>query len=615
MTLAEKADFEERLKALSDRPGVYLFRDDKGEILYVGKSVSLRNRVRSYFGSPHGHTTKTRELVARIADFEVILTDSELEALILEATLIKEHQPRYNIRLRDDKGYPYIKITLDEEWPRVLRARRIEQDDARYFGPFSSAGSVANTLRLLKKLFPYRSCDEKIDGKRERPCLDYHIGRCLAPCVDLASRQAYDDAIRQVILFLEGKGDQVVRMVQQQMEEAAEAFNYERAAFLRDQLHDLQQVLERQKIVSALGEDQDVIAFATGDGEACVQVFFIRRGRLIGSESFVLQGTEDEDPTRVMSSFVTQFYENAAQVPRTILLQHELEEWNVIEAWLRQKRGTKVTLRVPRRGEKRRLVEMVARNAAETMEQLRLKWLSEKQRQAGALAELRDALELAGLPRRIEGYDISTLQGKAAVGSMVVFLDGARRKGEYRRFRIRTVEGQDDYAMMGEVLRRRFRRASEVDEADEQTEGWGALPDLVLVDGGKGQVGVAREVLREAGLEEIPIVGLAKREEELHLPGRRTPLILPRDSVALYLLQRIRDEAHRFAITYHRSRRRRQSLTSRLDDVPGIGPRRRAALLRRFGNVQAIRQASVEELAAVPGMNRSVAQRLKKELQ
>ncbi|MGC8960130.1 MAG: excinuclease ABC subunit UvrC [Chloroflexia bacterium] len=608
--MAAPTELEERLRALPEHPGVYLFRDAAGKVLYVGKSVNLRERVRSYFGAPAGLAPKTRELVARIADFEVLLTDGELEALILENNLIKEHRPRYNIRLRDDKGYPFIKVTTNEEWPRVLKTRRLENDGARYFGPFSSAGSVDRTLRLLKKLFPYRGCEEKIDGRRKRPCLDYYIGRCLAPCVGYADPQEYARAIREVILFLEGRGEQIVRMVREEMEKAAEALNFERAAALRDQLQDLERVLEHQKVVSPRMEDEDVIALARDEGETCVQVFFIRRGRLIGNEPFFLQGTEEEDPIQVMTAFVAQFYGRAPQIPSVLLLQHPVAEPKVLAEWLRQKRGGTVRLLVPRRGEKRRLVEMVARNAVETLEQMRLKWLSERQRQAGALAELREVLGLPSLPRRIEGYDVSTLQGQAAVGSMVVFVDGAPRRSDYRRFRIRTVEGQDDPAMLGEVLRRRFRRAG---AEGKEGEGWGELPDLILVDGGPGQVGAAQEVLNEAGLE-VPLLGLAKKEEAVYRPGRPEPLLLPRNSVTLYLLQRLRDEAHRFALTYHRRERQKQGLHSTLEDLPGIGPRRQAALLKRFGSLAAIRAASEEELAAVPGIGRALARTLKERL-
>lgn len=610
MNVSTRPELEERLRALPEQPGVYLFKDAEGRILYVGKSVSLRNRVRSYFGSPRNLDAKTRELVARIADFDIIVTDNELEALILESTLIKEHKPRYNISLRDDKGYPFIKVTLNEEWPRVIKVRRVEDDGARYFGPYSSAGSVNRTLELLKKTFPYRSCDEPIDGRRKRPCLDYHIGRCLAPCVGLADRTAYMEAIRQVLLFLEGRGEQVVQQVRRRMEAAAAALEFERAALLRDQLRALEHVLERQKVVSALAGDSDAIAFAQDDGETCVQVFFIRRGRLIGNESFVLQGTAQASPQEIMTSFVTQFYQTAAQVPPTILLQHEILDRPVIEEWLQRRRGGKVVLRVPRRGEKRQLVDLVARNAGEALKQLRLKWLSERQRQAGALAELRELLGLPAIPRRIEGFDISTLQGQAAVGSMVVFVDGAPKRSAYRRFQIRTVAGQDDYAMLEEVLRRRFRHAPQGEEPDEAWE----LPDLVLVDGGRGQVNVAARVLEEVGLGHVPLLGLAKKEETLHWAARPEPILLPRDSMALYLLQRVRDEAHRFAITYHRARRQKEAVSSRLEEIPGIGPRRRAALLRHFGSLEAIRRATIEELAAVSGMNRSVAERLKEHL-
>ncbi|MBN1485918.1 MAG: excinuclease ABC subunit UvrC [Chloroflexia bacterium] len=605
--MSTRPEFEERLKALPDHPGVYIYKDQKGDILYVGKSVSLRQRVRSYFQSSEGLSQKTRELVTCIADFEVILTDNELEALVLENSLIKEHRPRYNIRLRDDKTYPFIKVTLNEQWPRVLKTRRVEDDGARYFGPFSDAGAVKRTLRLLDRLFPYCSRGRVVNGKQERPCLNYYIGRCLGACAGRADPDEYMESIQQVILFLEGKGDHVTQRLREQMNQAAEALEFERAARLRDQLHDIQQVLERQKVVLAQESDEDVIAFARDDGNACVQVFFIRRGRLIGSEHFLMQGAEEEKETRVMASFLTQFYENATLVPGTILLQHEIEEWGVIEEWLRRKRGSRVTLRVPRRGQKRQLMEMVARNAVQTLEQLRLKWLSDQQRQAGALAELRDALDLTGLPRRIEGYDISTLQGTAPVGSMVVFEDGVPQSGKYRRFRIQSVTGQDDYAMLAEVLGRRFRRAAEEEGVGGE---WGSLPDLVLIDGGKGQVGAARKVLQEAGLE-IPMIGLAKREEEIFIPGRPHPLCLPRDSIGLHLLQQVRDEAHRFAISYHRQRRRKKGLRSQIEDVPGIGPRRRKSLLKHFGSIAAMRQASVEELAAVPGMNKRVAEQLK----
>ncbi len=603
-------EFEERLRALPDHPGVYIFRDAQGTVLYVGKSVCLHDRVRSYFASPQTLDHKTRELVARIVDFQVILTDNELEALVLENNLIKQHRPRYNIRLRDDKSYPFIKVTTNEAWPRVLKTRRLEEDGARYFGPFSSAGSVDRTLKLLKKIFPYCAPPRPIDGKQKRPCFYYYINRCLGACAGLADREQYQAVIRQVILFLEGKGDEVVRHLQRQMEEAAANMQFERAAALRDQVRDLAHILERQKVVSAQMDDEDVIAFARDGGEALVQVFFIRRGRLIGSESFALQGTEEATESQVMSSFVTQFYESAPQVPRTLLLQHEIEEWAVIEEWLRQKRRDKVAIRVPRRGEKRQLVELVAKNACETLEQMRLKWLSEKQRQAGAMAELREALGLPAIPRRIEGYDISTTQGQETVGSMVVFEDGAPKRSDYRRFRIRTVQGQDDFAALAEVLRRRFHRARA--EGEEQ-RGWENLPDLVLVDGGAGQVSAAQAVLAEAGLA-IPLIGLAKKEEVIHRPGAAEPLVLPRDSVALYMLQRLRDEAHRFAITYHRGRREKAGLRSRLDEIPGIGPRRKAILLKKFGSVPGIREASEEEIAAVPGIGRALAREIKERL-
>jgi excinuclease ABC subunit C len=614
--IMEQAQLKERLSSLPAKPGVYLMKDAADRIIYVGKAIHLRNRLRSYFHSSSGQTLKVRRLVEHIGDFEFIVTGSELEALILECNLIKKHRPRYNVRLKDDKRYPYIKISLQDHFPRIYTVRRMQNDGAQYFGPYTSSKAVRQTMELLRKLFPYLTCKREITGLDKRPCLYYHIGRCAGPCIGAISKEEYRVLIEQVVLFLEGRQERIVSDLQREMERAALELNFERAAALRDQIQALQIVIENQKIVFAAGSEQDVIAFARDDGQACVQTFFVRAGKLIGREYFVLTGTQDEDSREIMTSFVKQFYDKAAHIPSTILLQHNIDEAMVIEGWLRKKRGTKVTIRVPRRGKGRQLVKMVAENAVETLAQLRVEWAAEQARQVTALDELQKYLNLEQAPTRIECYDISNIQGKSATGSMVVFVKGVPRKSDYRRFRIKTVDGADDYAMLQEVLSRRFKRVASESQrgAARGQEGWGILPDLLIVDGGKGQLNAAREVMVELGVDHIPAIGLAKQREEVIMAGRRRPTLLPRDSEGLYLLQRVRDEAHRFAIQYHRRLRQRKGLTSALDEIPGIGPKRRQALLKHFGSLQAIGEASVEELAAVVGMNRAVAERVKEHL-
>ncbi len=610
----EQPHIKERLSSLPAKPGVYLMKDAAGKVIYVGKAIRLRDRVRSYFHAAGGQTRKVRRLVQHLTGFEFIVTGSELEALILECNLIKKYRPRYNVRLKDDKRYPYIKITLQEDFPRIYTVRRMENDGARYFGPYTSSKAVRQTMELLRKLFPYLTCKREITGQDKRACLYYHIGRCAGPCIGAVSPEEYRALIEQIILFLEGKQERIVSRLQRDMEEAAQALSFERAAALRDQIHALQQVIEKQKVVLAARSDQDVIAFAREDGQACVQIFFIRGGKLIGREYFVLTGTQDVESPEIMTSFVKQFYDKAAYVPSNILLQHNIDEALVIEGWLRRKRGTKVTIRVPRRGKGRQLVQMVAENALETLAQLQAEWAAEQARQVTALDELQTHLDLAQAPTRIECYDISNIQGKSATGSMVVFVKGVPRKSDYRRFRIKRVEGADDYAMLQEVLSRRFKRVASEQQRGIDEEGWGILPDLLIVDGGKGQLNAALKVMAELGVDHIPAIGLAKQQEEVFVPGRSKPILLPRDSEALYLLQRVRDEAHRFAITYHRRLRQGKGLTSALDNVPGIGPKRRQALLRHFGSVEAIREAPVEELVTVKGMTREVAERVKEQL-
>jgi excinuclease ABC subunit C len=608
---------QEKLDALPTKPGVYLMKDAKGGILYVGKAVNLRARVRSYYHASAGHSPKIQRLVAGIDDIDFIVTASELEALILESNLIKRHKPKYNVRLKDDKRYPYIKVTWQEDFPRVLIVRRMERDGARYYGPFTAAWAVQQTLHTLRRVFPYLTCNRNITGQDERACLYLDIGLCLGPCVGATGKEEYREMIDGLCRFLEGKADEIVASLESKMQAAAERWDFEQAALYRDQLDAIRRVIERQKIVSAAMADQDVVAFARADGDACVQVFFIRHGRLIGREYFVLDGAAEESDIGVVTSFVKQFYDEAAYVPPEILLPHEIDEALVIQEWLRSRRGNKVVLKVPRRGHKRDLVEMATENATETLSHLRAQWLIDEGKQARALAELQEHLDLEQPPNRIEGYDISTTQGVATTGSLVVFVKGVPRKSDYRRFRIRTVEGTDDYASMREMLRRRFRRITEPEARAEQSPGgkestWRLLPDLLVVDGGKGQLNVALEVLDEFGLrDQVPTVGLAKQEEEIFVAGQSEPVRLSRTSEGLYLMQRVRDEAHRFAVTYHRKVRGKQTIISQLDGVPGIGPKRRSALLKHFGSIDAIRAASVDELAAVPGMTRKAAEQLK----
>ena len=618
-----------RLKSVPADSGVYIFKDASAQILYVGKAANLRNRVRSYFGSRFGLTPKIRRMVEHAADFEFFITYSESEALILENTLIKRHRPPYNTRLRDDKTYPYIKIDLKEEFPLVSFTRRVQEDGAHYFGPFASAYSVRRTLDLLKKLFPYRSCTKVITGADARPCLEYFIHRCVAPCVGYASREEYRAVIDQVLLFLQGHTEAVVRQLKSQMRLVADNLEFERAARLRDQIRAIERVTEEQKVVTTRSEDVDIIALKQEKDEALVEAFFIRKGRLIGRDHFTMEGTRDESEGRVLSSFVKQFYDRASFIPSQVLLQHALEDVESIRTWLQSKRGRPVALTVPVRGAKRRLVSMVAENAAQQMAQNRVRRLAGQDAMDTAMRELQDALNLPRLPRRIECYDISNIHGTDAVGSMVVCQEGKPRPAHYRRFRIRTVGDIDDYAMMREVLRRRFGKLAQQDQqalklraldGDQSAEGkgetWGFIPDLVLIDGGKGHLTAAHGVFLELGIstDAVPLASLAKEQEELFTPEVAEAIVLPRSSQGLFLVQRVRDEAHRFAITYHQKLRSQRAVKSGLDHVPGIGPKRRRLLLRRFGTVKAVREASLEELAAVAGMTRALAEKIKEHL-
>jgi excinuclease ABC subunit C len=606
-----------RLAGLPDKPGVYIMRDVKGGVIYVGKALSLKSRVRSYFHESAMHTPKNQRLAGEIADLEWIVTGSELEALVLESELIKRYRPRYNVRLKDDKRYPYLKVTLQESFPRLMVVRRMQQDGARYFGPFTSAQAVYQSLELLRRLFPYRTCDREITGKDRRPCLYYHIKRCPGPCIGAISREDYRETIEHICLFLEGKHEEIIPELEEEMARAAEALRFEEAARLRDQIEAIKRVIERQRIVSGHLKDHDILAFAREDGQACVQVFFVRGGKLIGREYFVLTGTQDEEEQELISSFIKQFYDEAAYIPPEILVPTDLDDLAVIQQWLKQKRGRKAVVQVPKRGDKRDILAMATENAVETLTMLRAEWDADKNKQVQALQELQEALKLPTPPARIECYDISNIQGQLSTGSMVVFVHGVPSKQDYRRFRIKTVQGADDYAAMAEVLSRRFARAAEYAAQEETSPSapgaenrWAIMPDLVLIDGGKGQLHAAQQAMEEKGVDHIPVAGLAKREEELFVPDRAAPILLPRDSQGLYLLQRIRDEAHRFAVSYHRKLREKKGTKSILDDIPGIGPRRRQALLERFGSLEAIRAASVDDLASVPGMTRRVAEEM-----
>ncbi|MDF9408175.1 excinuclease ABC subunit UvrC [Pelotomaculum isophthalicicum JI] len=607
-------ELEEKIKLLPAKPGVYLYRDAGGEIIYVGKAVSLKNRVRSYFQSGAQQQPKTKLMLQKVADLDYIVTDSEVEALILEQNLIKEHRPRYNVLLKDDKSYPYLKITLNENYPRVQITRRHVKDGSKYFGPYTRVGAVNETLRLLKKIFPFRSCKQREPAIRERPCLNHHIKRCLGPCCGLTDRETYRAMINEVCLFLEGRQEDLVKHLTARMQEAAENLEFERAAELRDQLHSVREVIEKQKIISGGFEDQDVMAMARAFDEACIMVFFVRGGKLIGRDHFILKGTEGLSRSEVLGAFIKQYYTGVDFIPREVLLSEGvMEEKAVIEEWLTQRKGVKVFLKTPSRGEKKKLVEMVAKNALLTLEQVRSEGTAQRDEAAAALAELAGALRLERPPCRLECYDISNTQGTGSVASMVVFEEGKPARDQYRRFRIRTVEGPDDYASMQEVLRRRFTRALEEKELlrtgqiSSKEAKFYRLPDLVVVDGGKGQLSAARRVMRELGLERIPAYGLAKEEELLFGEGLPDPVALPPDSRALHLLQRLRDEAHRFAVTYHRNLRGKAGLRSLLDEVEGIGEVRRRALLKAFGSISGIEKASLEDLTAVKGMNKKAA--------
>lgn len=610
------------LPNLPARPGCYLMKDGEGKVIYVGKAVNLRNRVRSYFHAPQQLNPRIRRMVEKIADIEWIIVDSELEALILEMNLIKKYRPRYNVRLKDDKRYPYIKVHWADDFPKVTVTRQMIQDGSRYFGPYTSVWAVHQTLDLLRRIFPYLTCDRVITGKDERACLYYDIKLCRAPCIGAIDRENYRQMIADLCHFLEGHTEEIVARLKVKMEKAAETLQFEQAAVIRDQIRAIENVVEKQKVISSEMTDSDVIALARDNGDACVQIFFIRGGKLIGREYFLLEGAEETPDATVMAEFIKHFYDRAASVPDQVLLPDEVEEAQIIRQWLSQKKGSpKVEISMPRIGIQKELIQMAAENAAHTLATLKAQWEGDTHRQEQALLELQEALDIHKPLNRIECYDISNTQGVAAIGSMVVFEKGTPRKSHYRRFNIRTVSGQDDFASLEETLERRFRRWQAAQEQEESPgkkpdAAFTILPDLVVVDGGKGQLSRAVKVLERFGLfERVSLISLAKQQEEVFLPHRSESVLLPRHSQGFYLLQRIRDEAHRFAITAHRKLRTKQGLASRLELIPGIGPVKRKRLLQHFGDLDAIRNASLEELTAVEGITPQLAFQIKSTLE
>ena len=611
-------DFEEELAKLPGKPGVYLMHDERDAIIYIGKARSLRHRVRQYFQASHHEGIKKDRMVQQIARFEYIVTDSELEALVLECNLIKEHRPKYNTMLTDDKTYPYIKVTLGEQFPRVLFSRQLKKDRSAYFGPYTSAGAVKDTIGLIHKLYQVRTCNRSLprDIGAERACLNYHIHQCQAPCQSYVSAEEYRKQIDGVLDFLNGRYQPVLQMLEQKMAECAGRMDFEKAAEYRDLLSSVKQIAQKQKITHADGEDRDILAMACDDRDAVVQIFFIREGRMIGRDHFYLRIVNEDEPAQILSSFLKQFYAGTPYIPRELMLQTDIAERSVIEEWLTKKKGQRVYLRVPKRGAKEKLVELAEKNAMIVLTQDREKIKREEGRTIGAVKELADLLSLPRDEiRRLEAYDISNTNGFESVGSMVVYEKGKPSRSDYRKFKLRTVSGPDDYASMHEVLTRRFahgikeREERRERELDETYGSFTRFPDLILMDGGRGQVNVALQVLEELQLH-IPVCGMVKDDNHRTrgLYYNNVELPIDRHSEAFRLITRIQDEAHRFAIEYHRSLRSKEQVHSVMDDIPGIGPARRKALMRKFLSMDAIRAASVEELASAEAMNERAAQ-------
>jgi len=597
---------EEKLKSIPPNPGVYIMKDADDKVLYVGKAISLSNRVRSYFQASAKPHALTPSMIPLVRDIDFIITDNEIEALILENNLVQKYKPKYNIKLKDDKRYPYLKIT-SEEFPRIAMTRNVEKDGSKYFGPFVRSKATRQSLKEITKAFPIRSCNLDLsDGKKDhRPCLNYHIGRCLAPCAGLVDKDTYQQVVKNVTSFLKGNSEDVLENLTEQMKEASANLEFERAGQIRDRINSIQEILKKQKVSSSDGEDQDIIGFYRKDDDACVVLMMIRGGKMQDQEHFFLNGTETSTPVEILTAFVEQYYHDASFIPKTILLQNELEMPEAIEQWLSEKRGFAVTLHVPQKGKKLDMVELAEKNAMSILERDKAIKLFNKDDNP-ALIGLRDLLSLPRQPNRIDCFDISNLGGALAVGSMVVFQDGMPNKSEYRRYRIKTVEGQDDFAMMREVIFRRVRDAM---------EGGTPLPDLMIVDGGKGQLSSAVEILRDFKLDNVQaIIGLAKKQEHIFLPNQSDPIVLDDNSPILHLLQRIRDEAHRFAVTYHKKLRAKTLTTSILDQIPSIGPKRKQLLIQHFGSVEGIRDASIDELRSIAGITQKIAEDIRRSL-
>ena len=606
-------NIEEELKKLPGRPGVYIMHDERDDIIYVGKAISLKNRVRQYFQSSRNKSVKIQQMVERISRFEYIVTDSELEALVLECNLIKEHRPKYNTMLKDDKSYPFIKVTLGEEYPRVLFARRMKKDKSRYFGPYTSAGAVKDTIELMKKLYKLRWCNRNLprDIGKERPCLYYHIGQCNAPCQGKITKEEYRKSVDEALEFLNGNHGPVLAMLEKKMNEASENMEFEQAIEYRDLIQSVNQIAQRQKITNGDGEDKDVLAMAVDGGDAVMQVFFIRDGKMIGREHFYLRVAPHDTKAAILSSFVKQYYGGTPFVPRELMLETDIEDHEVVEEWLSKKRGQKVHLHVPKKGTKEKLVEMAKENAAIVLRQDRERIKREEGRTIGAVHEIEKMLDIE-CATRMEAFDISNISGFESVGSMIVYEKGKPKQSDYRKFKIKTVKGPDDYASMEEVLRRRFTHGmAEQQEGKEAYGKFSRFPDLIMMDGGKGQVNVALRVLDELGLA-IPVCGMVKddhhRTRGLYYQNEEIPI--DTRSEGFHLITRIQDEAHRFAIEYHRSLRGKQQVHSVLDDIEGIGETRRKALMRKFKSLEAIRDASLEELEQTESMNRAAAEKV-----
>ena len=587
-----QSKIQEQLKLLPTNPGVYLMKNEQAKIIYVGKAINLKNRVKSYFQSSKNHSPKVKSMVEKISDFEYIITANEIEALILECNLIKKYRPKYNISLRDDKTYPYIKVTLNEDYPTVSITRKILKDGAKYFGPYTSAGAVHEVLNLLKKLFQIRSCRQM---NTKRPCLEFHIKRCLAPCTGRVAKSEYREMIKSLCLFLEGRNEVVLKELTNRMQIAAENFQFELAAKLRDQVLAIEKISAKQNIIIG-SSDQDIIGLARKADEACIQIFFIRSGKMIGRDHFLLNGTEDETDSALLNAFLEQYYNKATFIPKEILLPAEIENEEILSAWLSQKKNAKVSFGLPQRGVKKEMVLMANDNAVVVLEEQMIKNSAGLEQTVGAMKDLGRYLRMEKELKRIECFDISHIQGSETVASMVVFSNGAPDKQEYRRYKLKSVEGKpDDFKSMQEVVGRRYRQSD------------GIMPDLIIIDGGKGQLNSALEIIRALGHYQIPVVGLAKQFEYVFLEGQSEPVILPPNSKALYLIQRIRDEAHRFAITYHRKLRHKRNLVSVLDHIEGIGPTRRKALWDAFGSIAEIKKAKITDLTAVPGISENIA--------